>query len=350
MREFEIIVYGSYGYTGKLIVKRLLSLKNRILLAGRDQRKLADQARETGLSYEVIDIDDSPGLDRLLARASLVVHCAGPFHATAKQMVNACLRAKTHYIDITGEYAVFEELANLDEAAKNSGITIMPGTGFDIVPTDCVALHLKNRLPDASHLELAFAMSGGGLSRGTARTMIDGLGCGGMIRKDGKLFPIALGSKTMDISFCSGVRSTMCIPWGDISTAWRTTGIPNIEVYTSVPSVAILGVRISNLFTGLLRRNGVKSFLRKWIDARIVGPSDEQRVLGKSYIWGRVKNASGAVVEARLKTQSGYAVTAEATSIIANKLLASESRPGYFTPASRFGERLIFEIEGTDWC
>lgn len=350
MREFEIVVYGSYGYTGKLIVEKLLISNAKILLAGRDERKLADQARTTGLPYETVDIGDQSALENLLVKASLVVHCAGPFHATAEQMIDACLRTKTHYIDITGEYAVFEALAKFDQAAKNSGIIIMPGTGFDIVPTDCLALHLKNRLPDATHLQLAFSMSGGGLSRGTARTMIDGLGYGGMIRKDGVLTSIALGSKTMDVTFCNGVRKTMCIPWGDISTAWRTTGIPNIEVYTSASSATIVGARISRFFNGPLRTEAVKSFLRKRIDARPMGPSDAQRNLGKSYVWGRVTNQSGAVVEARLKTLSGYAVTAEAASVIANKLLSGQIRPGYFTPASYFGEALIFEVPGTEWC
>jgi short subunit dehydrogenase-like uncharacterized protein len=350
MREFNVVVYGSYGYTGKLIVDRFQNSNLNVLLAGRDQTKLAEQSRSTGFSFQVVDIEDTENLERLLDRADLVLHCAGPFQKTAVQMVQACLKTNTHYLDITGEYNVFELLPAFDGAAKKAGIVVMPGTGFDVVPSDCLALHLKNRLPDAIHLQLAFAMSGGGLSRGTARTMIDGLGYGGMIRKNGNLVPIALGSKTLDVIFCKEKRKTMCIPWGDISTAWRSTGIPNIEVYTGVPVTTIFAAKLARPLNWLLRMPSVKSFLRKKIERKPSGPSDEKRASGKSYLWGRVTNASGETVEARFKTLSGYSLTAATSVLIAEKILGAKSQGGYFTPAQYFGEHLIFEIEGTEWC
>jgi short subunit dehydrogenase-like uncharacterized protein len=350
MREFDVVVYGSYGYTGKLIIDKFLYSKERVLLAGRDMSKLAEQSRTSAFPFEVVDVDDSGSLEKLVSRAKLVLHCAGPFQKTAVQMINACLRSKTHYIDITGEYTVFELLATFDAAAKEAGIIVMPGTGFDVVPSDCLALHLKNRLPDATHLQLAFTMSGGGLSRGTARTMVDGLGSGGMIRKNGILVPLALGAKTMSIRFCTGIRKTMCIPWGDISTAWRSTGIPNIEVYTGVSAGTIVGARLIKPFNWLLRMPAVKKLLRNKVDTRPSGPSEEKRSAGKSYLWGRVTNASGNIVEARLKTMSGYSLTATTSVLVAQKLLAKETQPGYFTPAQYFGDGLIFEVEGTEWC
>lgn len=349
MREFDVVVYGSYGYTGQLIVEKFLYSKEKILLAGRDRSKLAEQSRISGFPFEVVDIDDPENLVNLLGKAKLVLHCAGPFQKTAVQMIKACLRSRTHYLDITGEYIVFELLASFDAAAKEAGIIVMPGTGFDVVPSDCLALHLKNRLPDATHLQLAF-VSGGGLSRGTARTMIDGLGFGGMIRKNGSLVPVALGSKTMRVRFCDGTRQTMCIPWGDISTAWRSTGIPNIEVYTGVSSRTIIGARLTRPFNWLLRMPALKTFLRNKIDVRPPGPSEEKRTSRKSYLWGRATNSSGDTVEARLKTINGYALTATTSVLIAKRLLAKEIQGGYYTPAQYFGDGLIFEVEGTEWC
>ncbi len=102
-----------------------------------------------------------PALKNLLKKGAVVIHCGGPFQYTAKAMADACLETKTHYTDITGEHQVFELLAGYDQKGKAAGIMIMPGTGFDVVPSDCLALHLKNRLPSATHLQLAFTMSKG---------------------------------------------------------------------------------------------------------------------------------------------------------------------------------------------
>lgn len=282
-----------------------------------------------------------------MATSAIVIHCAGPFQATAEKVILACLDTQTHYLDITGEYPVFEMMARYDAAAKEKGILVMPGVGFDVVPSDCLALHLSNRLPDATHLQLAFAMSKGGVSRGTARTMVEGLGYGSMIRKNGNLTPIALGEKTMDIDFGSFRRTAMCIPWGDIATAWRSTRIPNIEVYSAVPPAMIRMAKLGQWFNWLLRKRWLKSYLRKKVDARPAGPDDERLNTGKSYLWGRVTDANGRVVEARLQTISGYLLTARACLLIAGKLLSSGVRPGYYTPAQYFGEGLIQEVEGS---
>jgi short subunit dehydrogenase-like uncharacterized protein len=350
MRQYEIIIYGAYGYTGTLIAEECKSKGLSVLLSGRNNEKLMQQAATTGYPFEVTDINDHGALLRLLTKGKLVIHCAGPFQSTAKQMIDACLEATTHYIDITGEYEVFEFLATYDALAKERRIFIMPGAGFDVVPSDCLAVHLKNRLPEATHLQLGFTMSKGGVSRGTARTMIAGLGYGGMIRQDGKLKPIALGDKVLEINFGGFTKKALCIPWGDITTAWRSTGIPNIEVYTGVSDNAIPVVKMSRWFNWLLRKQWVKSYLRKKVDRQPAGPDENKLYQGKSYLWGRVYDANGNIVETRLSTLSGYLLTSKTAVLIAEKIVFAETiRPGYFTPAQYFGERLITEIEGTLW-
>lgn len=350
MREFDVIVYGSYGYTGKLIVETFKKTKLKILLAGRNETRLREQHRSMGYGYQVCDVADEKSLAALLQKGQLVLHCAGPFRQTASQMVKACLKTSTHYLDITGEYEVFELLAGLDAEARAKKILIMPGTGFDVVPSDCLALHLKNRLPTATHLQLAFTMSGGGLSRGTARTMIEGLGYGGMLRQNGVLTRVALGQKILEVGFCHRRQTCMCIPWGDISTAWRSTGIPNIEVYTGISAGTIIGAKLSRYFNWLLRQSWIKRILKNSVDAKPAGPPEEKRASGKSYLWGRVFDSSGNSIEARLKTSSGYLLTAETSVLIATKILSGSARSGYFTPAQYFGEGLIFEVAGTEWC
>jgi short subunit dehydrogenase-like uncharacterized protein len=350
MREFDVIVYGAYGYTGTLICDECKLQGLKTMIAGRDAAKLQKLSQTTGFAFEAVDINDHHGLTSILQRARLVIHCAGPFQQTAKQMISACLEAETHYTDITGEFTVFELLAGYDQQAKQKNIVIMPGTGFDVVPTDCLAVHLKNRLPEATHLQLAFAMSKGEVSRGTARTMVEGLGYGGMIRKDRKLTPLPLGDKTLEITFCDFTSNALCIPWGDISTAWRSTGIPNIEVYSAVPKNAIRMAKLSRWVNWLLRKSVVKRYLLKKVDARPAGPDEQKRNSGKSFLWGRVIDSNGNAQEAKLKTLSGYLLTSKTSVLIARKILTTPIHPGYFTPAQQFGESLIFEVPGTEWC
>lgn len=349
MREYDAIIYGSYGYTGELITDACRRHGLKVLLAGRDIKKLEQQSARTRYAFDVVDLSDRFALEVLLRKATLVIHCAGPFQSTAKEMVEACLETQTHYVDITGEYPVFEMLAGYHSRAIEKRILIMPGAGFDVVPSDCLAVHLKHCLPAADQLQLAFTMSKGGISRGTARTMVEGLGYGSMIRQEGELTPIALGEKVLEIDFGGFKKKALCIPWGDISTAWRSTGIPNIEVYSGVPDSMIRFAKMSRWLNWLLRKRWIKSYLRKKVDARPPGPDADRLHAGKSHLWGRVRDEKGNVVEARLQTVSGYLLTSKTAALIAKKLLSSEVRPGYHTPAEYFGEGLIFEVEGSSW-
>lgn len=343
----RIVVYGSYGYTGKLIVKVCQEKKLDVVLAGRSGEKLKKQSEESGYPFVVVESQDLEGLKKLLEPAAVVIHCGGPFRHTAKVMAEACLATGTHYTDITGEYLVFELLPTLDSAAKEKGITLMPGTGFDVVPSDCLALHLKNRLPSATHLQLGFTMSGGGLSRGTKKSMTEGLGDGGLIRKDGKLSHIHLGDKVLNIDFGPFKTITICIPWGDISTAWRSTGIPNIEVYTGATEKMVRNARMSKYFNWFLKMRWVKDYALKQIDKKPAGPSDEKREKSRSFLWGKVSDASGNEKISRIETLSGYSLTAKTAVLIAEKILSGNFKAGYQTPAMAYGADLIMEIDST---
>lgn len=343
----SIVLYGSYGYTGKLIAQECKSKNINILLAGRNAEALQLQSKETGFAFQVVDLNHGEALRKLLTDKKLVIHCGGPFQFTSKQMVEACLETKTHYTDISGEFTVFEMLAAYDAKAKAVGIMIMPGTGFDVVPSDCLALHLKNRLPSATHLQLAFTALKGGLSRGTARTSIEGLGYGSYVRENGKLKPIPLASRSQHINFGEFTTSTVCIPWGDISTAYRSTKIPNIEVYFGMAEKTINKLKWANYFNWLLRRKWLKTFLKKQLDKRPAGPSDERRKNGRSFLWGKVWDDQGNIAISTLQTFDGYTLTAKTSTLIAQKILSDNFKIGFQTPSMAYGENLILEIENT---
>lgn len=345
----KIVIYGSYGYTGDLIAKLASDSGVNVLLSGRDDRKLTEQSARLGLPYRKASLDSEEEMDQLLSHAELVIHCAGPFVRTWKQMADACVRNRCHYLDITGEIGVFEALKTMGDQFKEAGIMAMPGTGFDVVPTDCLASFLSSRMADAVSLELAFMGLGGGVSKGTAKTMIENIGEGGLIRRKGMLKKVPAAYKTKKINFGEKESLAVSIPWGDISTAYTTTGIPDIIVYMSAPSTMIRSMKISNYIRFLLKLGFVKNRLRKKIDQRAPGPNDTQRERGKSYIWGRVENSEGDHLEAVIQTCEGYRLTAEMAWNIANKVKDGQFEAGYQTPSKVYGSRLIFEHPDTKW-
>ena len=347
MKNDTIILYGSYGYTGSLIAEECKSKKLQVILSGRNKEALQRQSLSTGFQFEVVDLQDIKSLKKLLQQGNLLIHCAGPFQHTAETMVQACIETGTHYTDITGEHQVFERLAAYDGQGKNAGIMIMPGVGFDVVPSDCLAVHLKQRLPSATHLQLAFSMSKAGLSRGTARTAVESLGNGSTVRIAGKLEEVPFGDKFLEVDFERFKTRAMNISWGDVSTAWRSTGIPNIEVYMGASNKLIRYAKLGKYFNWLLRRQWLKDYLRKKIDMRKPGPSDEQRKVeevayGVKYGMDREKSAP-----ARSRQSNGYTLTANTSVLIAEKILHDNFKPGYQTPAMAYGPDLILELENT---
>ncbi len=342
----EVLLYGANGYTGKLIIETLMAKGIKPLIAGRNEMGVRMIAEDLHLNYEAFDLSDKQKLEAVLQRCKVVIHAAGPFIHTYNAMLEACLKTQTHYLDITGEYQVFEGCAARDAEAKSANIMVMPGVGFDVVPSDCLANYLKAQMPDAVQLQLAFAGSKSGFSRGTGKTMVEGLGEGGKIRKDGVLTEVPAAYKTREINFGAFSTIAATIPWGDISTAFRSTGIQNIEVYMGATPMLVKQMKRSNYLRWLFRFAFVKAFLKSQIDKRKPGPSEKQREEGRSFFWGRVENASGKSTEARLQTPEGYKLTALTAALIAEKVMADNFKPGYQTPAMAYGKDLILEVDG----
>lgn len=350
MQTNSFLLYGANGYTGELIARYAHQYNLQPILAARRKDVIEPLANKLQLPYRIFDMNDEAALLAALKEVKVVVNAAGPFQFTAKQMIEACLQTGTHYLDINGDIAVFEMLKRYDVAAKKAGIMLLPGAGFDVVPTDCIALQLKKLLPAAVSLQLAFATLGGGLSHGTATTMVTKLGQGGAIRKDGKIISRPLGQKGMWVDFSTGgvIKKifVMSIPWGDISTAYSTTGIPNIESYTGISRKVYYLLKLQFLFNWLLRTNFVRNYLKKKINRRPAGPSDEQRNKAICLVWGRATDAAGKMATASLSGPEGYSLTMLATLIIVQKVLAGNFLPGYQTPATAYGEGLVMEIPG----
>jgi short subunit dehydrogenase-like uncharacterized protein len=316
------------------------------ILAGRNEKTIATLAQKHHLSYRIFDLQQQQHILNAISDVAVVLHAAGPFRHTAKPMIEACVRSKVHYIDITGEIEVFETAKLYDVPAKEAGIIIMPGSGFDVVPTDCLALHLKNRMPDATKLSLAFATLGGGLSHGTAMTMAESLGEAGAERQQGKIVRKPLGNKGREVDFGPKKLFVMSIPWGDVSTAFHTTGIENIVVYTGISKSIYRLLKFQWLINPLLKTSLIRNFFRRQIKKKPAGPSAQQRLNSKSLVWGEVENNAGKKIISRMVCPDGYTFTAYSSLIIAEKIINGNFVIGYQTPASAYGEDLVLEIPG----
>ena len=339
------LLYGSNGYTGRLIAQHAVERGVPLILAGRNREEIEAQSAELKLPHRVVSLDNPSALDAALTDVPVVLHSAGPFSHTSRPMVDACLRTRTHYLDITGEIEVFETLAARDKEARAAGVMMLPGVGFDVVPSDCLAAHLKQRLPSATQLALAFHGIGG-VSRGTATTMVENIDRGGVVRRDGRLMPVPAAWKTRQVDFGRGPVTVTTIPWGDIATAYRSTGIPNIEVYTRVPAAARRMMAVTRHLGWLLGSAPVQAVLRRMVRSGAPGPDEEARAKGLTLLWGEVEDEQGQRRVSRMRGPEGYTFTALAAVAAVEKVLAGQAPAGFQTPSLAYGADFVLEIAG----
>ncbi|OQW90431.1 MAG: hypothetical protein BWK79_19920 [Beggiatoa sp. IS2] len=346
MTTIPWMIYGAYGYTGTLIAVAAKKQGLTPILAGRREDKLTPLAQALELPYQVFDLNNIQQIATQLKEVKLVLHCAGPFSETCSPMVQACLLSHSHYLDITGEIAVFEYIYRLRTQAKEKNLVLCPGVGFDVVPTDCLAATLKAALPNATSLLLAFD-SNSPLSAGTLKTTIEGLKAGGQVRKRGMITQVPFAYKIREIPFGDRIKTAITIPWGDIATAYYTTGIPNIEVYMPLPENYIKLFKLLNYLKFLFKSSIVQRLLKQSITHRS-GPSVEERAITKTYLWGEVKNAQGEERQASLTIGNAYEVTAQSALGIVKKLLTEQNTPGgFYTPSQLMGNHYITTLPGS---
>jgi short subunit dehydrogenase-like uncharacterized protein len=340
------MIYGANGYTGELIAREAMRRNLQPVLAGRNCEHIERLAGELRLECRVFGLDDPDEAARQLSGMALVLHCAGPFSATAASMIEACLVAKAHYLDITGEIGVFEHAQSMRSQAEQAGIVLCAGVGFDVIPTDCVASALKAALPDATHLSLGFD-SRSGFSPGTAKTSVEGLAQGGKVRRNGEIVSVPLAYQTRRIDFGDGEKLAMTIPWGDVATAYYSTGIPNIDVYIPASPGMIKNLRRANHMRWLLRMKPVQALLKKRIEKTVKGPDEGVRNRLGTWVWGEASSASGQKKTARIKTANGYSLTVTGSLAVAEFLLNHQAAGGSYTPSRLMGSDLVCTLPGS---
>ena len=336
------MIYGANGYSGNLITHYAKTQSFSPIVAGRNEQQITKIAQQFGFQSRIFDLTNTDNIVNNLHDIDVVIHCAGPFSQTAQPMMEACIKSNTHYLDITGEISVFELAKSYNQQAKDAGVILCPGVGFDVIPTDCLASQLKQIMPDATHLALGFD-SKSGFSPGTAKTSIEGMASGGKIRENGMIITVPLAYKTRQLDFGKGEKLAMTIPWGDVSTAYFTTQIPNIEVYIPASPKLVKKLKRLNYIKPLLGIGFIQNFLKKRIEKSVRGPNDKQRAQLKTYLWGEVKNAKGKIKQLTLETPNGYTLTMTGGVKMVEYALKT-NKSGYYTPSTLVNNQLINEL------
>ena len=346
MSDSSWMIYGANGYTAQIIIKVAQERGMKPILAGRNSKVIEGLAEEHGLKYSIFKLADSISAIKALENVDIILNCAGPFSETAETLIGACIKTSTHYLDITGEIDVFEHAHSLDEKATEASVILCPGVGFDVIPTDCLAAHLKEALPNAKSLTLAFQPVGSKVSPGTAKTAVEGASKGGRVREGGELVSVPFAYKTRKIDFGRGPKLAATISWGDVSTAYYSTGIEHIQVYLPMSERSIKRLRRRRKYMQLLSLPMVQRFLKKRIDKHVKGQGELERREAKMIVWGEACDDLGKKVTARFATGDGYDVTAVGAVAAVGTLMSNSFSGGYKTPSQLMGVSVLDELPG----
>ena len=345
MTPTPLLVYGATGFTGRLIVDAAIRRGLRPILGGRDRARLEALASECECEYRVATLSEDASLSTALRDVDAVLLSAGPFSRTAVPMARACLRAGVHYLDVTGECGALESLVAYRDEARQRGCMVMPGCGFDVVASDCLARHVADRLPGAAFLALGLS----GLvtpTRGSIRTIAEHVGLGMRVRRNGALAAVPPGVVRRRFEYGRGTGWSTIVTWGDVVTAFHTTGIPNIEVYFEETPGLREGLLAGGVLGPLLQLPPAQTWMKAQAQLFPEGPTPGERAVHTCVVVAEVRAPSGRRASARLRTPEAYTFSAATAVAIAERVLRGDVEPGFQTPARVYGADFILQFDG----
>jgi short subunit dehydrogenase-like uncharacterized protein len=320
----KLMIYGATGYTGRMVAEHVSAAGTPLIIAGRNDAKLATLAARLGVEYRVFALEDITVIDRSLDDVGVLLNCAGPFAKTADILMRASIRHGSHYLDVAAELEVYLLAGVLDAEAKAAGVMLLPGSGGSVAMLGCLAGHALARTKNPSLIRLAMHISGS-LSRGSAVSALGSVAAETLARADGKLVARPAGAQRR-LDFGNGTVDCFQVTLPDLITVWRSTNVPNIETFVHVAGDA---------------------FPQGDLSALPDGPSEQERLANRYQAVVEITNSDGEVVRSVLDTVNGYTFTAAAAAKAARRVLAGEARPGFQTPAMLFGNGFAETIADT---
>lgn len=320
----KLMIYGATGYTGSLIVQHALETGLQIIIAGRNQQKLAEMASEKNLPFRVLGLDDPALIDKALADIHAVINCAGPYMYTARPLMEAAIRQKRHYMDVAAELDSYQLAETLDKTAFEAGVMLLPGCGGSVAMLGCLAAHAAASINKPVHISLALNVTGS-MSRGSVVSATENVSTECLVRRKSHLLQRE-SSELKDIDFGQGSQACFPVTLPDLITVWKATGIANIETFVHVSGEGF--------------PQGVPADLPD-------GPTAQERENNRYQAVAEIMNAEGNTLRLLLDTVNGYSFTAMAAAEAARRILAGESSPGFQTPAGLFGKGFAETIADT---
>jgi short subunit dehydrogenase-like uncharacterized protein len=350
--QHQWLIYGAYGHTGRLVAEEALRRGHRPVLVGRSGPKLQAMADRMGLEFSPLSLDHPGALTAALRSTHLIFNAAGPFTETGPKIIEACLETGTPYADISGEFHHLRAVEALDARARTAHIPILTGAGFGVTFGDCLARHVVDRLPDATHLRVSVAASNALTTSAVRRTILEVLAKGGYAVEGGQWKHRPLAHQHWMVADGDSPLSFAAAPMGELAAARRSTNVANIVVGRPMPAKSAKRLRLmSPLIQGALGVGPLRRALGRdkgSSSAPVPAPAPEGG--WRSRIWAEAWNAGGNRVMARLETGEGYAATASAA-ITNVEALFSRPLVGVLTPAQAFGAAHLLtipQVEVTD--
>lgn len=344
MAADPLLVYGAAGFTGRLVVERALARGLRPILAGRTASKLEALSAQHDCEYAVVALTDTGALDRLLRRVRVAILAAGPFSQTAVPMCDACLRTGVHYLDLSGECSVIEALFTRRDRARRAECMVMPGCGFDVVASDCLAAHVARRLPGASHLSIGLS----GLvtvTRGSLRTIAEQAGQTVRVHRAGGYAAVPPGALRRRFDYGRGSGWSSAVTWGDVATAFHTTGIPNVDVYfEETPPVRAM-LLAGRTFGQTLQTPLAQSWLKAHAQFFPEGPTATERAVQRCVVVADAHASDGRSAVSRLGTPEAYAFSSQTAVAIAERALHGDVEFGCQTPGRVYGPDFVLGFD-----
>ena len=345
MTSPDLLIYGATGYTGRLIVQRALARGLKPIIAGRDQNAVSSMAATHGLEWKAARVDQPERLRAMAESAAVLLNAAGPFANTTIPLIEACIAAGTHYLDVTGEADAIDTTMQWDAAATRHRVMLMPGVAFNIVASDCLAVHVARRLRGATTLKLGFDKSQPA-SRGSLKTSLEMSGQGVLIRRDGQLVRVPPGSLAHPFDYGNGPQISLLVSLGDVSSAFFSTGIGNIETYLRATLPVCGAIAMDQYWGWLLATPPWQAFLRAQIDHFIPDPPPHARRAGWATVVAEAEDGSGCRVRSRMHTGDAYRYSALTAVAIIERTLAGELKSGFQTPSRVYGPDFAMSFEG----
>jgi short subunit dehydrogenase-like uncharacterized protein len=318
----KLMIYGATGYTGRMAAEHAKARGLDVVIAGRNGARLESLAAQLGVPYRVF-IPDAQAVESLDG-IGVLLNFAGPFAQTADALMQVCIKAGVDYLDITAEINVYRLAERLGAQAAEAGVMLLPGVGWDVVPTDCLAMHVARRVREPKSLRVALQVAGA-MSRGSALSVSEIIGAGLLARVDGRLVATP-DAQPRHFDFGDGPALCAPLSFGDLVTGWHSTGIPNIAMFVNITGDAFPEGDLSQLPDG---------------------PSAEQRVAHRARAVAEVIGADGTRARSVIETVNGYTYTPLAAVESARRVLNGDRRPGFETPARVFGVGFAQTIAGT---